>query len=607
MKIKGNLNIDIKKIFPIIKKFLYTNDDIFIRELLSNANDAILKLKNLINIKKLNINLNKFKIKININKKKKKIIIIDNGIGMTYNDVKKYINKIAFSGAKNFIKKYKNSKNDIIGYFGLGFYSSFLVSKKVEIISQSYKKNKKPIYWSCKGTTEFLMKKLNKKVDRGTKIILYINKKKFLSKNKIISLIKKYCNFLFIPIIFYDKKKKIINNKKPIWIKDKINTKESIDFYHYLFKNEINNPIFYIHLKIDYPFNLKGILYLPKIQNYINLKKNNIYIYQKQIFVTNNIKNIIPDFLILLKGIIDSNEIILNISRSNIRYNKNIIKIKNYIIRKVFNKIEYEIKNKKIEKKWQYVETLVIYGIISNDYFLKNNNKIMLYKLINNKYYTIDKIKNKIIKNKKQIDKNNKIIILYSTNYYNQYNYIKKAKEKGYKYIILSENPIFLHLIQKLESLDNDIRFFSVDSDYLNNFNILKKNNFLLIDDKKKEELKILIKKNIKFKYKKFNIYLENLSKKIEPIIINIPEYINRIKEINKFNNSNFKKNNLLENYNLIINLDNKIIKKIINENNNIKKEKMLKIILNFNFILKNLLKGKKLNNFINKLINFIF
>ncbi|WGH25676.1 MAG: molecular chaperone HtpG [Candidatus Shikimatogenerans bostrichidophilus] len=602
---KGNININTKKIFPILKNFLYSNNDIFIRELVSNANDAILKLKKIINIKKLNIDINSLKIDIEVDSINKTIKILDNGIGMSEKEIKKYINTIAFSGAEDFIKKYKDCKENIIGFFGLGFYSSFIVSDKVEIISKSYKKNKSAIHWICKGDIKFLMEKLNdKSINRGTKIILHINKnnENFLNIITINKLLQKYCNFLPTPIQLDNK---IINNKYPIWIKNNITEEESKDFYHYLYKEDINDPILSIHLKTDYPFDLKGILYLPKIDKYMDFKINKIHIYQKQIFITNNIKDIIPDFLILLKGIIDSCDIPLNVSRSSIQYNNNIIKISNYIVRKICNKIEDEIKNNRniLETKWKYIETLVTYGIISNDYFLQNNSNIMLYYTVQNKFFTIEELKKDIINNKKQISKDNKIVILYCTNYNKQYNYIVDAINKGFKNIIIYNNPMFYHLIQKLEMLNNNLLFVSVDSDLTDIIQEeVNDNNNILIDKNKIEELKILIKKNLDLN-ENFNIKIKKLSSSLQPIIFTIPEFINRLKKINNFNN-----NKISNKYNnIIININNKIIKNILNEKKKEIKNNMLKNILNLYLILNNLLKGEKLNLFIKNLINELY
>ncbi|MDH3005127.1 MAG: molecular chaperone HtpG, partial [Candidatus Shikimatogenerans sp. JK-2022] len=373
-------------------------------------------------------------------------------------------------------------------------------------------------------------------------------------------------------------------------------------FYHYLYDKDYNDPILWIHLKTDYPFDLKGILYLPIVNKYIDIKENNIHIYQKHIFVTDNIKGLLPDILVLFKGIIESSDIPLNVSRSNIQNNKNILKISNYIIRKVIDKIITEIKynRENIIKKWKYIEPLVIYGIISNDKFLNNYNNLILFNTIDNKFFTIDELIKRIKKRNKQIDKNNKIVIIYSKDYNLQYNYIKEAKKNGYKDIILNTNPMFLHMIQKLEMKNNKLLFISVDSDFTDIF--IKDDNY--IDKKKEEKLIKLIKDNIIID-KKFNIKIKKLSSNILPINITKSEFLNRYKEINKLN-YNKDNNNINEEYNLIININNKKIKKILNIIDNKKKNNMLKFLLNFYFILNNLLKGVKLNKFINKIINYI-
>ncbi|WGH25312.1 MAG: ATP-binding protein [Candidatus Shikimatogenerans bostrichidophilus] len=591
---KGIININLKRFFLIIKKFLYSNNYIFIRELISNANDAIIKLIKIIKIKKLNIPINSLNINIFLKKNKNTITILDNGIGMTKKEIIKYINNVATSGSDFFLNK--SWKNNIIGFFGLGFYTSFFVSDKVEILSKSYINKELPVYWCWKGNIKFYLKELKYgTIDRGTKIVLHINNKykKYLENNIIYNLLKKYFNFLPCPIYLNNKS---INYHYPIWIKNKINNNEFIDFYHYLYKDKYD-PIFWIHLNTSSPFNLKCILFLPTINKYINIKENYIFFYYKKILITNNIKEILPDVLVLFKGIIESPDILFNISKSNIKNDKKLLTISDYIIINLIKKILYEIEynRKEIINKWRYLEPFIIYGILSNYNFLTNYKKLILLKHIKNKYLTINELIKKIKIKKKQIDKNNRIVILYSNNYNLQYHYIKLAIKNGYKDIIINTNSMFLHMIQKLEIINNNLLFVSVDSD-LSEIFIINSNK---IEKNTKKKFLEFIKKKIIIN-KKFHIKIKNLSNKISPIYITKPEFINRYKKIN------FLKKNKNVKYNLVININNKNIKKIIKIVDIKKKKKTFKILLNFYFLLNNLLEGKKLNKFINKIINYI-
>ncbi|WGH25613.1 MAG: ATP-binding protein [Candidatus Shikimatogenerans bostrichidophilus] len=553
----------IPNFFYFIKKYLYTEKDVFLRELINYSCYSIKIYKKKINKKK------KLEIKIILNKKKKYIIIKDNGIGMTYKDIKNNLNNL------------NNLNNSILGFFNIGFYSSFLVSKKVEILSRFYKNNS-GIHCIFNDNIIYYFKK-KKNIKIGTTIILHIKNKKFLDSNLIKNLLKKYFKFLLFPIKFNNK---IINKKHPIWINNKIKKKKAIEFYHYLYK-DYNDPILWIKFKKKY--NLKGILYLPVYDNIIDIKENNIHLYKKRIFITDNLKKIIPNFLVILKGIIEINNIKLNITRSIINNNKKNKKISNYIIKKICNKIISYIKKKNLNN-WKYIEPLVIYGILSNEYFLKNYKNLILFKTIKKKYLTIKKIINLIKKNKKQISKDNKIVIFYYKDYNKQYSYIKETLYKGYKYIVSITNPLFYYVIQKLENINNNLLFISVDSN-LNNIFIKKK-----VKIKNKKKIINLIKKNITFK-KKININIDFLSKKSLPINITKSEFINRYKEINIFNpNISF----IPEKYYLTININNKLIKFIFYK----KKIKIIKVIFNLFFLFNNLFKIKYLKKIIKYLLN---
>ncbi len=622
---KGKINVSVENIFPLIKKFLYSDQEIFLRELISNATDATLKLKHMSNIGEFKENFGEPIIEVKIDKKKSKLHIIDSGVGMTEKEVKKYINEVAFSGAEEFIEKYKDSAKDsgIIGHFGLGFYSAFMVSDSVEIISKSYKKSSPAIHWSCDGSPEFNLVKSDKKT-RGTEIILNISKdsKSFLEEQTIGDLLKKYNRFMPIPIKFgtkeiskkegEGKKEKevkesvdnIINITDPAWTKNPKDLKEDDykGFYKDLYPMNFEDPLFNIHLNVDYPFNLTGILYFPKITNDINLQKDKIQLYQNQVFVTDNVEGIVPEFLTLLRGVIDSPDIPLNVSRSYLQVDSAVKKISNYITRKVADKLNSLFKKdrKKFEEKWNDIKVIIEYGMLSEDKFFEKSDNFSLYPTTDNNFYTYDELIKKI--EKQHTDKDGKTIILYTSNVEEQDSYIKEANKKGYT-VLLLDSPIISHLIQKLETSKEKISFTRVDSDAIEN--LIKKDikNVSKLNDKEQEKLKSQIEEVVP--KEKYTIQLQAMDSDALPLIITEPEFMRRMKDMqNSGGNSMF--GNMPEIHNLIVNTNNELVIGIFNSKTKNKRERLIKQAIDLAKLSKNLLKGEDLTNFIKRSFDLI-
>ena len=622
---KGKINVSVENIFPLIKKFLYSDQEIFLRELISNATDATLKLKHMSNIGEYKEDYGEPIIEVKIDKKKSKLHIIDQGIGMTESEVKKYINEVAFSGAEEFIEKYKDSAKDsgIIGHFGLGFYSAFMVSDSVEIISKSYKKSSPAIHWSCDGSPEFNLVKSDKK-NRGTEIILNISKdsKSFLEDNTIGDLLKKYNRFMPIPIKFgtkeiskkegEGKKEKeiketvdnIINITEPAWTKNPKDLKEEDykTFYKDLYPMNFEDPLFNIHLNVDYPFNLTGILYFPKITNDINLQKDKIQLFQNQVFVTDNVEGIVPEFLTLLRGVIDSPDIPLNVSRSYLQVDSAVKKISNYITRKVADKLNSLFKKdrKKFEDKWNDIKVIIEYGMLSEDKFFEKSDNFTLYPSTDNNFFTYDELMKKIKKH--HTDKEGKTIILYTSNIEEQDSYIKQANKKGYT-VLLLDSPIVSHLIQKLETTKEKISFARVDSDAIENLIKKDEENISKLNEKDQEKLKLDIEKVVP--KEKYTIQLQAMDSEASPFIITQPEFMRRMKDMqNSGGNSMF--GNMPEMYNLIVNTNNKLISDILNTKTKNKKERLIKQSLDLAKLSQNLLKGEDLTKFIKRSFDLI-
>ena len=612
---KGKINVSVENIFPLIKKFLYSDQEIFLRELISNATDATTKLKHLSNIGET---------KLKIDKKNKKIHIIDQGVGMTENEVKKYINEVAFSGAEEFLEKYKDSAKEsgIIGHFGLGFYSAFMVSEKVEIITKSYK-NDSAVHWSCDGSPEFILKKHNKK-QIGTEVILSISNdsKDYLDENKIRDLLKKYNRFMPVPIKFGtkelvkntgDKKNKkeikeivddIVNITDPAWTKQPkdLDDQNYKDFYRELYPMNFEEPLFNIHLNVDYPFNLTGILYFPKISNDLNLQKDKIQLYQNQVFVTDNVEGIVPEFLTLLRGVIDSPDIPLNVSRSYLQVDSAVKKITNYITRKVADKLNSIFKKdrNKYQEKWNDIKVIIEYGMLSEEKFYDKAKNFALYPTTDNEYYTYEELINEI--KDKQTDKDDKTIILYATDVKEQDSYVSLAKEKGYKVLIL-DSPIISHLIQKLESSEKNISFSRVDSDTLDNLIKKDEKSISKLDDKQQDKLKGYLEEMIP--KDKFTLQLEALDSNTVPFMITQPEFMRRMKDMQSTGGGGMF-GSMPEMYNVIVNTNSNLISNILSVKTKNKRERLIKQSLDLAKLSQNLLKGEDLTNFIKRSFDLI-
>ena len=621
---KGKINVSVENIFPLIKKFLYSDHEIFLRELISNATDATLKLKHLSSIGENKIELGDPIIEIKVDKKGKKIHIIDQGIGMTSDEVKKYINQVAFSGAEEFLEKYKDTAKDsgIIGHFGLGFYSAFMVADKVEIITKSYK-NEPGAHWICDGSPEYSLKKSDKK-ERGSEIVLHISKdsKEFLEETRIRTLLNKYNKFMPIPIKFGTKeiskkvgegeKEKevketvddIVNNPNPAWTKTPSDLKDQDykDFYRELYPMQFEEPLFNIHLNVDYPFNLTGILYFPKISNDINMQKDRIQLYQNQVFVTDNVEGIVPEFLTLLRGVIDSPDIPLNVSRSYLQADGAVKKISNYITRKVADKLNSLFKKdrKGFEEKWNDIKVVIEYGMLSEDKFFDKAQNFALYPNVDDKYFTFDELKEKI--SKSQTDKDGNIIILYASNLNDQHSYIQAAKDKGYE-ILLLDSPIISHLIQKLETSNEKLKFTRVDADVIDKLIQKDEKEISKLDEKQKEKLKKIIEESVP--KEKYTVQLEAIDSNSAPFVITLPEFMRRMKEMQQ-SGGNGMFGNMPEIYTLIINVNNPICSEILNSKSKAKKERLINQSLDLAKLSQNLLKGEELTSFIKRSFDLI-
>ena len=625
---KGNINVSVENIFPLIKKFLYSDHEIFLRELISNATDATLKLKHIAGIGKEKIEVGEPTIEVKIDKKGKKLHIIDQGIGMTSDEIEKYINEVAFSGAEEFLEKYKDTAKDsgIIGHFGLGFYSAFMVAEKVEIISKSYK-NKPAAHWTCDGSPNYTLDKGDKK-DRGTEIILHIDKdsKEFLEESKISELLVKYNKFMPIPIKFGTKEEtlplekdakegekpktvtvdNIINNTNPAWTKQPKDLKDEDykGFYRELYPMQFEEPLFNIHLNVDYPFNLTGILYFPKLTNDVNIQKDKIQLYQNQVFVTDNVEGIVPEFLTLLRGVIDSPDIPLNVSRSYLQADGAVKKISAYITRKVADKLSSLFKKdrKEFEKKWNDIKIVIEYGMLSEEKFYEKSEKFALYPTVDDKFYTYEELYNKI--KAKQTDKDEKLIILYASDKQAQHSYIQNAKNNGYE-VLLLDSPIVSHLIQKLETSKENIQFARVDSDHIDNLINKDKNKISKLNEDQKKELEEIVKNIINDE--KFVIKLESMDSKENPFIITNPEFMRRMKEMQQSGGGGmFGAGNMPEMFNLVINTNSDLISQIVNTKTKKKQERLINQSLDLAKLSHGLLKGEELTNFINRSFDII-
>lgn len=618
---KGSINVSVENIFPLIKKFLYSDHEIFLRELVSNATDATLKLRHLINIGEAKVEYGDPLIEIKIDKTNKTLHIIDQGIGMTAEEVEKYINQVAFSGAEEFLNKYKDSAKDagIIGHFGLGFYSAFMVAKKVEIITKSFK-DEPAVKWICDGSPEFSLENVDK-TTRGTEIILHIaeDSEEFLEEYRIRELLEKYNKFMPVPIKFGTRKQtlplaedaaedakseeveidNIVNNTHPAWTKNpsELQKEDYLNFYRELYPTQFEEPLFWIHLNVDYPFSLTGILFFPRLGNNINIDKDKIQLYQNQVFVTDEVKGIVPDFLMLLRGVIDSPDIPLNVSRSYLQADGAVKKISQYITRKVADKMNSLLKEDRpeFEKKWNDIKIVLEYGVVSEEKFAEKSDKFMLYPNVDGQFYTWDEFESKAKEN--QTDKDGNFIILYATDKDQQDSYVASAKEKGYE-VLLLDSPVSPHFIQKLEMSKEKISFVRVDADHISN--LIKKDEPILarMSEEEKETLKKEIEASID--KAKYTIQLEDLSMSDAPFIITQPEFMRRMKEMQQMGGGMFGAGNFPEMYNLVVNSNSDLAHEILSKPEEEKKELIVQA-LDLAKLSQNLLKGKELTDFIKR------
>lgn len=576
---KGNIGVTTDNIFPIIKKFLYSDHEIFLREIVSNAVDATQKLKTLSSVGDFKGELGELFVEVKVNKDAGTLTISDRGIGMTEEEIDKYINQIAFSGAEEFLEKYKNDANAIIGHFGLGFYSSFMVSKKVEIITKSYKDGAKAVKWSCDGSPEYTLDEINK-AERGTDIVLYIDdeNKEFLEENKISELLNKYCKFLAIPIVFGKKKEwkdgkqvdteenNVINNPQPAWTKKPSELKEEdyLKFYKELYPYS-EDPLFYIHLNVDFPFNLTGILYFPKIKNNFEIQKNKIQLYCNQVFVTDSVEGIVPEYLTLLHGVIDSPDIPLNVSRSYLQSDSNVKKISNHITKKVADRLQdiFKQQREEFESKWDNLKIFIEYGILTDEKFAERAESFVLLKNVDGKYYTLEEYKTLVSENHK--DKDGNIIYLYATNQEEQHSYIESAKEKGYD-VLLMDGQLDSHFISRLEQKsEGKIRYTRVDSDVIEK--LIAKENAKQVDLNANEQDALIsifsaqLPGNDK---NNFIVSFESLSANSQPTYITQNEFMRRMKEMSAAQSGMNFYGEMPDSYNFVVNTEHPLIKRIL-------------------------------------------
>lgn len=617
----GKINVTADNIFPIIKKFLYSDHEIFLRELVSNAVDATTKLKTLSSIGEHQGELGDLTIEIKADKEAKTLSIIDKGIGMTEEEINKYINEVAFSGAEEFVQKYKDKTGDtgIIGHFGLGFYSAFMVASKVEIFTKSHRaaENEPGVHWSCTGTPEFELTAIERK-ERGTEIRLHIaeDSTEFLEEYRISELLTKYGKFLPVPIQFGTKEvtekdddkevKKtvpnIINNPSPAWIKQpsELQDEDYKKFYRELYPYTFEEPLFHIHLNVDYPFNLTGILYFPRIKPQMEVKQNKIQLYQNQVFVTEALEGIVPDFLTLLHGVIDSKDIPLNVSRSYLQADGNVKKISSHITKKVADKLEEMFKNNRedFQSKWNDVKIFIEYGMLSEEKFFERAKKFNLYPTVDGEFYTLDELKEKLKDH--HTDKDENLVILYTNDKEQQYSYIRKAKDLGYT-VLLLDSPLSGHSMQKLEYGADKIKFARIDSDTIDKL-IPKKDDTKIstLEQAQKDELKKIVEETIE--KEKYTIAVEDLSVSDEAFVITQPEFMRRMKEMSATGGGGFMgMGNFPETYNLTINGNNPLSLKILEEQDAERKQSLIKHAVDLALISQNLLKGEALDNFIKR------
>jgi len=619
---KGNINVSVENIFPLIKKFLYSDHEIFLRELISNATDATLKLKHLTSIGEAKVEYGNPIIEVKVDKDNKTLHISDQGIGMTAEEVEKYINQIAFSGAEEFLAKYKDTAKDsgVIGHFGLGFYSAFMVANEVEIITKSYT-DAPAVRWVCDGSPEFSLEETDLRSERGTEIILHLNDEslEFLEEYRIEQLLRKYNKFMPVPIKFgtkqvplprpenapddykteYRTEDNIINNPTPAWTKQPadLSDEDYKQFYHELYPTQFEEPLFHIHLNIDYPFHLTGILYFPKLSNDMQLQKDRIQLYQNQAFVTDNVEGIVPEFLTMLKGVIDSPDIPLNVSRSYLQADGNVKKISSYITRKVADKLKSLFTNNRedFQNKWNDIKIVLEYGMLTDEKFYEKAGDFVLYPTTDGQYYTLSELKEAIKAN--QTDKNDTLVVLYAQNKEQQYTAIEEAKAKGYQ-VVLLDSPIVSHLIQKLEEKNEKLTFVRVDAAPLSK--LIQKDEPILA--KHSEEEKNLLKADIEKVLPKegYMVQIEDLDSDDTPFVINQPEFMRRMKEMSATGGGGMF-GAFPDMYHVVVNANAPLADAILAAPDEAAKEKLIKQAFDLARLSQGLLKGKELSEFVKR------
>lgn len=619
---QGKINVAVENIFPLIKKFLYSDHEIFLRELVSNATDATLKLRHLVGLGEADVELGDQKIEIKIDEDAGTLHVIDRGIGMTEEEVKKYINDIAISGAEEFLEKYKDSASDsgIIGHFGLGFYSAFMVASKVELITKSYK-DEPAVRWECDGTPEYSIEKTEKE-DFGTEVVLHIaeDEKEFLKEARIRELLTKYNKFMPVPIKFGTKTETlpkpedakeddpaptrevddIVNNPNPAWTKmpADLEDKDYKEFYRELYPMQFEEPLFHIHLNVDHPFHLTGILYFPKLTQNINPEKDRIQLYQNQVFVTDNVEGIVPDFLTMLRGVIDSPDIPLNVSRSYLQSDGAVKKISGYITRKVADKLKslFNEDRKGFEEKWDDIKVVIEYGMITEDKFFDKSQKFALYPTTDGNYYTWDELIEKV--KPSQTDKDDKTVLLYASNREQQDAYIASAKDKGYE-VLLLDTPIVPHLIQKLEQKNENITFARVDADHIDN--LIKKDDEQIskLSDEEKEELKKLVEETLDDQ--NYTVQVEPMSSDASPFMITQPEFMRRMKDMQATGGGGMMMGNMPDMFNLVVNGNHELIQNIRDTKTDKKKKRLIQQVVDLARLQQGLLKGEALTQFVSR------
>ena len=611
MSTKGKIGVTTENIFPVIKKFLYSDHEIFLRELVANAVDATQKMKALAASGEYNAELGELAVRVELDEAAKTLKIIDNGIGMTAEEVDKYINQIAFSSAGEFLEKYKDQLSSIIGHFGLGFYSAFMVAEKVTIETLSWKEGAKAVKWSCDGSPEYDMEECDK-ADRGTVITLYIaeDETEYAQKARISALLNKYCKFMPVPVIFGKEqewkdgkyvdtdKDNVINKVEPLWTRKPADLKDEDykEFYKALYPMA-DEPLFHIHLNVDYPFNLTGILYFPKIKNQMEVSRNKIQLYCNQMFVTDSVENIVPEFLTLLHGVIDSPDIPLNVSRSYLQSDANVKKISTYITKKVADRLDEIFRNERqqLEEKWDNLKLFIEFGMLTDEKFCERAMKFALLKNTDDKYFSIEDYKTAVAG--EQTDKDGKVVFLYATDVDAQYSFIEAAKAKGYD-VLLMDCHLDSHFVQLLESKIENSRFARVDSDTIDNLIAKEDKSKPELSDEQKEEISTLFKSALPTDAE-FSIQPENLGEHAAPIIITQSEFMRRYREMSALGGGMNFYGEMPAVYNVVVNMENPLVGKIIADKDAQNSRDLLRQVTDLALLSNGMLKGKDLSDFI--------